>query len=397
MEEKALVCSRTLPTGLATIHAVHDFNNLKEKWRMVRIMSKAVDSGRSPAERLREMYYKWHPQVLSEFEDEMPKYWGRRWKANTTVGKLRTVLVHRPGREFLSVGKPTPWPPHGDSLEAWRMPHRPDLDELIEHYENMVRVYRDEGVEVLVRKPDPNDPPYQVKSIYTDDVCHAAVYGQIILRMYDHVRKGEEVPTFQTLAEAGCPVVGMVIGDGMAEGGPIGWLDEKHLLIAVHYPRANTQEPGVWRANEWGHEQYARIVKAQDPEVDVRICPGYGSRLGVTHYKMIDRHTSVQDPRTIDPYLVSWMKAEMDWEFIVPPDEVCTVDARGQKTGPGTGIVLEPMKIMVPTGTPKETKWLESIGVEVVEVEVSSLVRPRNTGSIHCCAGSIVRDPEPAD
>jgi len=360
-------------------------------------MSKAEDSGRSPAEKLRDMYYKWHPQVLSEFEDEMPKYWGQRWKANTTVGKLRTVLVHRPGREFLSVGKPTPWPPHGDSLEAWRMPHRPDLDELVEHYENMVEVYRDEGVEVLVRKPDPNDPPYQVKSIYTDDVCHAAVYGQIILRMYDHVRKGEEVPTFQTLAEAGCPVVGMVIGDGMAEGGPIGWLDEKHLLIAVHYPRANTQEPSVWRANEWGHEQYARIVKAQDPEVDVRICPGYGSRLGVTHYKMIDRHTSVQDPRTIDPYLVNWMKAEMDWEFIVPPDEVCTVDARGRKTGPGTGIVLEPMKIMVPTGTPKETKWLESIGVEVVEVEVSSLVRPRNTGSIHCCAGSIVRDPEPAD
>jgi N-dimethylarginine dimethylaminohydrolase len=131
----------------------------------------------------------------------MPKYWGRKWKANTTIGKLRTVLLHRPGPEFLSVGNKTPWPPHGDSLAAWRMTFKPDLDELIEHHENMAKAYRDEGVEVLIRKPDPFDPPYQVKAIYTDDVCHAAVYGSIILRMYDYIRKGEEVPTYQTLAE----------------------------------------------------------------------------------------------------------------------------------------------------------------------------------------------------
>jgi N-dimethylarginine dimethylaminohydrolase len=360
-------------------------------------MSGNDDPKKGPVDDLHDMYQKYHPQVLSDFEDEMPKYWGRRWKANTTVGKLRMVLLHRPGREFLTVGKPTPWQPHLNSLAAWRMSFKPDLDELIEHHENMVKVYRDEGVEVVIRKPDPYDPPYQVKSIYTDDVCHAAVYGQIILRMYDQIRKGEEVPTFHTLSEIGCPIVGMIIGNGMAEGGPIGWLDEKHLVIAVHYPRANTYQPEVMRANEWGHEQYARIVRAQDPEVDIRLCPGYGTRLGVSHYAMIDRHTSVQDPDFMDHHLVEWMKAEMDWNFIVPPDELSTVDPRGWKRGPDTGVVLEPMKILVPTGNPKATKWLESIGVEVVEVECSSLVRPRNSGSIHCCAGSIIRDPEPAD
>jgi hypothetical protein len=151
------------------------------------------------------------------------------------------------------------------------------------------------------------------------------------------------------------------------------------------------------RANEWGHEQYARIVKAQDPEVDIRLCPGYGSRIDVSHYKMIDRHTSVQDPERMDPHLVAWMRAEMDWNFIVAPDEVSSYTAQGAKVGPDSGVVLEPMKILVPTGRPKATKWFESIGVEVVEVECSSLVRPRNSGSIHCCAGSIVRDPEPAD
>jgi N-dimethylarginine dimethylaminohydrolase len=308
-------------------------------------------------------------------------------------------LLHRPGKEFLSVGKPTPWPPHDSSLAAWRMSFKPDLDEMIEHHENLKKAYEDEGVEVVIRKPDPNDPPYQVKSIYTDDVSYSAVYGMVILRMYDYIRKGEEVPTYQTYAEIGCPVVGMITGCGMAEGGPIDWLDEKHVTIAVHYPRANTCQPELIRANEFGFKQFADIVKKQDPEVDVRIAPGYGgSRLGVA--RMIDKHTSVLDPKYRDPYLVEWMKASMDWKFVVPPDEATAYSPRtGRKVGPSTGVCLEPMKIMVSASAvnrnPQGKKWLESIGVEVIEVEMSSLVPPRNSGSINCCHKAVIRDPEP--
>ena len=346
---------------------------------------------------LHDTYNRLHPQVLANYEDEMPKYWGSRWKANTTIGKLKTVLLHRPGEEFQSVGKPTPWPPHEDTLAAWRMPEKPNLPELVQHHLNLADAFKAEGVRVITRKPDPYDPPYTVKSIYCDDVCHAAVYGHVILRMYDHIRKGEELPTYQTLAEAGCPVVGMVVGDGMVEGGPCGWLDEKHVIIEVHYPRGNTASPGVSRANESGQEQYARIIKLQDPEVDIRMGPGYGTRKGTIHYSMIDRHTSIGDPGFYDPYLAAWMRQEMNWEFIQPPDDLISIDTRGFKKGPDCGVVLEPRKIMVPTGSPKSVKWFESIGVEVVEVEVGSLVRPRNSGSIHCLVGSLERDSEPCD
>jgi N-dimethylarginine dimethylaminohydrolase len=275
------------------------------------------------------------------------------------------------------------------------MSYRPkDLNELTEDYERLHKAYRGEGVEVIERKPDPFDPPYQVKAIYTDDVCHAAVYGQVILRMYDNIRKGEEAPTYQTLAEIGCPVVGMIMGNGMAEGGNIGWLDEKHLQVAVHYPRTNTSQPEVVRANDWGHEQLRRIINTQDPEVDVRIFPGFGPRPQINHYCMIDRHTSVADPRWLDKYLLEWMRTEMDWQFVVPPDDLCRVD-QGMPVGPDTGVVLEPMKVLLPTCEPRATKWLESIGVEVIEVEIPSLVGPRNSGSIHCAAGSLRRDAEP--
>ena len=57
---------------------------------------------------LTEIYNRLHPQILSDFEEEMPSYWGSSWKSNTTIGKLRTVLVHRPGKEFLTVGRRPP-------------------------------------------------------------------------------------------------------------------------------------------------------------------------------------------------------------------------------------------------------------------------------------------------
>jgi N-dimethylarginine dimethylaminohydrolase len=346
---------------------------------------------------LDEQYMKYHPQILSDFEEELPKYWGKKWKANTTIGKLRTVLLHKPGKEFLSVGSPTPWAPHSSDLSAWRMSWKPkDLTELVRDHETLAKAYKDEGVEVIVRKPDPYDPPYTVKSIYTDDVAHPAVYGHVILRMYDNIRKGEEMPTYQTLAEHGIPVVGMITGNGMAEGGNIGWHDEKHVLMAVHYPRVNTSDPGVWRANDWGHQQYANIIKSQDPEVDVRILFGWGPRPQLTHYCMVDRHTSVADPKWLDPYLLKWLESEMNWKFIVPPKEICRID-QGMPVGPETGVVLGPMKIIVPTGAPKATKWFESVGIEVVEVDIPTLVWPMNSGSIHCATGSLRRDPEPKD
>ena len=70
---------------------------------------------------LREQYLKYHPQVLSNFGDEMEKVWGRKWKANTNVGKLRMVLLHRPGPEFETIGQKSPFPPYESHLPAWRM------------------------------------------------------------------------------------------------------------------------------------------------------------------------------------------------------------------------------------------------------------------------------------
>ncbi len=91
------------------------------------------------------------------------------------------------------------------------------------------------------------------------------------------------------------------------------------------------------------------------------------------------------------------MTAEMAWEFVTPPREVCR-DYGGKPVGPETGVALGPMKVLVPAppaNDPEGIKWLESIGVEVVQVDCSSIVTPRRDGFIHCTAASLIRDPEP--
>jgi len=118
---------------------------------------------------LREQYVKHHPQVLSGLENDMEWVWGRRWKANTNVGKLRVVLLHRPGKEFLTVGKPTPWAPHGRGLPEWRVSEKMRLEELQLHHQNLVDAYKAEGVEVVIRKHEARHGPYQQQEIYTDD------------------------------------------------------------------------------------------------------------------------------------------------------------------------------------------------------------------------------------
>lgn len=328
--------------------------------------------------RFEPMYQEYHPQIVTSFEAEVKEFWGKEWKCNTEIGRLRMVMMHRPGEEIKSVT-----PPYG----KWRCLDKPDLKKMIEDHERLVEAYRTEGVEVIIRKPETRELPRLVKSIYTEDPSFPAVRGMIVGRMFDTLRRGEELYTYQTLAETGCPVVGIVHGRGMVEGGGLNWLDEKHLTITVHYPRLNTGDRAVTRANEDGARQVEQIVKEQDPEVDVRIGPGYGG--GGLWLWPIDKHTSVCDPRGMDEDFVKWLKGELKWSFLVPPRELSYLSV--------SGVALKPGKIIKPTGTPNGTKWLETQGIEVVEVDVSSLVAPRNSGTIQCLTRELIRDPEPND
>ncbi|MFQ6075907.1 MAG: dimethylarginine dimethylaminohydrolase family protein [Candidatus Bathyarchaeia archaeon] len=315
--------------------------------------------------RLAQIYRRLHPPLKTRFEDEVEKYWGREWKANTEIGRLRMVLLHRPGEEINSIQPP---------LERWRYTEKPDLGEMVDDYERLAKVFREEGVEVLDRRPETNRPPRLVKSIYTRDPSFAAVRGTIVGRMYDALRRGEELFTYQTYAGIGCPVVGIVHGKGVIEGGSVMWLDEKHLAIGLSF-----------RVNEEGARQVAEIVKAQDPEVDVKAVPIMGGHIDA-HICMVDKHKAVVNRDALPYSFTEYLKEELRMEIIDRPQDVY-VD----------GVAIKPGRVVSSDGVGWEEgrRLMERAGVDVIPVRVDTLVHPRNSGSIHCLTMPIIREPEP--
>ncbi|RJS86685.1 hypothetical protein CW701_01950 [Candidatus Bathyarchaeota archaeon] len=77
-------------------------------------------------ERLLDIYYRYHPPLRTSFLDDLEWIWGSRWGVNTEVGRLRKVLLHRPGREILAIKEP---------YEEWRYTYKPKLEEMVRDYE----------------------------------------------------------------------------------------------------------------------------------------------------------------------------------------------------------------------------------------------------------------------
>ncbi len=44
--------------------------------------------------------------IETDFLDEVEKYLGESWKAQNEVGRLRKILLHRPGEEVKSITDP---------------------------------------------------------------------------------------------------------------------------------------------------------------------------------------------------------------------------------------------------------------------------------------------------
>ena len=316
-------------------------------------------------EKLSEIYYKYHPPLKTSFLEDLEWAWGGRWGVNTEVGRLRKLLLHRPGREMLAVKEP---------YEEWRFDHKPDLKEMQRDYEVLKEAFEKEGAEVIERLPEEGANPRLVKSIYTRDPSFAVPGGVVVGRMYDRLRRGEEKYTMQTLAAIGCPVLRVVNGVGTAEGGSVMWLDPKHLAIGLS-----------WRVNEEGAGQVAEVVWSIDPEIEVDVEPIFHGHID-GFICMVDVKTAVVQREGLAYTMYEWLKEEVDLNIIERPRGVYVA-----------AVAVRPGRVICASGPGKEEgiKLLERNDIDVVPVDIPSLVSPRNSGSIHCLTMPILRDPEP--
>lgn len=325
-----------------------------------------------------EAYMNLHRQIPGEpdpaFEEAgmLEKVWGRRWGVDNDVGRLRAVLVSRPGDEWQImmeggefdegaqawIGK--------DKMWYWSSRQRPDLGKAQAQHDGLVKALQAEGVEVFQLE----DPlPKMTKSVFTRDPAIVVKGGAIICRMGVSYRRGEELPFMRTLARLGMPILHTVHSRGLMEGGSFVWLNPQTAVVSIGH-----------RCNAEGARQVGEVLKTLGVELLCVDNTGYGLHIDGS-FVMVNSDLAlvfIQD---------------LPWWFLERLKElgIHTLDADPYDGAFGVNcLAVRPGRVLMSAHAERTAERLQSAGVEVVPVEYDEL--HKGGGGIHCSTLPLIRD-----
>jgi N-dimethylarginine dimethylaminohydrolase len=305
-----------------------------------------------------------------DYMDEIELVWGRRWGAQSEIGKLITCMVSRPTENDVnedSEKDPTHYIFHGT----------PRLKVLQKQHDDFVSVLKGEGVEVVYLDPPvPCVGPYGQKVRTWGPASAFVINGGAIIPRYGWApwRRGREVNLAKRLMQIGCPILHTTHGKGILElGGNGQWLDPRHLVIGIG---ATTNLEGVDQIRPLlaraGVEEIHLAYFNDTIHLDV--CFGLASAW-----------VGVVDKRKLHFNTFSYLKKKGIDLIEATPEEsdnfACNI------------IALEPGKVVIPSGNPKTTKALKERGVTVIDLDFSDFIKME--GGPHCCVSSLIREPGP--
>lgn len=313
-----------------------------------------------------------HPEPAFETPEQQETVWGRQWGCDNDVGRLRMVLMHRPGEE-LAIVDPSKrledLGSFGDPEQGWywRGDTVPSLQALQDEHDALVQVLGDNGVEVVFLD---RVAPGKMKSCYTRDSAIGVKGGAIVTRLGPIVRRGEEQPVTETLARLGMPILRTVHGTGIMEGGSFVWLNQHTAVIG----RSN-------RVNEVGARQVEDVL--HEYGVDLLRVDLTGYRLHIDGcIVMVDVDTAIINPVQL-PFWFLEKLGELGIRTIEvqPDDPVSTVNC----------LAIEPGKVIMSAGVSARTREnLDKHGIEVIQVAYESMYL--GGGGIHCSTCPLIRD-----
>ncbi|MBI2303680.1 MAG: hypothetical protein HYU86_02905 [Chloroflexi bacterium] len=319
------------------------------------------------------------------FMDELELMWGRKWGAQSSIGELRTVLVHRPRQEglrdedladpnfFVNFGRP------GD-IPKW--------DKRLKQHDDMVAALRSEGVEVI----HTDYTPEKRKGIYASEAGGLGLEpiiirgGAIIHRAAIASKRGAERWITEFLAKLGCPILFTVHGKAIHEvRGNILFLDPEHCIQATSV-----------RSNMEGVRQVEPVLReAGVKEIHVAHSPSYlnsmhrfGAAMGfhiVNVLNMVDEKLAVCYPGAL-PYDTLAYLRRLGLRLIEIPEEEAVNQA-------GNTFCIRPGVTLMAAGNPVTTAALRREGVRVIEIDLSESA-PFGSGPL-CQIGPLVRDDGP--
>lgn len=318
--------------------------------------------------------------VEIDYRDEIERYWGRKWGAQG-MGKLRMVLVHRPGEEALW-GKEDP--------AYFNLPEGLiDLERMQKQHDEFVKALKDEGVEVVYLNPKPpvlGPYGFPLRSLCFTREIFVINGGAIICRTAPAYKRGVEVLLAKKVMGLGCPILYTVHGEGsFFEASNLVWLDSTHAMIAL----------GL-RTSVEGLNEVTPILKIADIDFHVTHLPGHirarrwqvGGLSGYFHLDMVfgmaDYNIGVIYPGGLDYWALNYLERR-GITLIEVPDEELRNDAQNL-------LPIEPGKVIIPAGNPYTTRRLRKEGVDVIEVNMSEFVK--GGGGPTCTTMPLIRDPK---
>ncbi len=315
-----------------------------------------------------------HAEPAFESPEQQEAVWGRRWGCESDVGRLRLVLMHRPGPE-LGVLDPAQRIERLDSFgdEAgqtwyWRGNRLPSAEALQAQHDALTAALAAEGVEVVLLDAA---APGRHKQVYTRDSVIGVEGGAIVTRLGPVVRRGEEAPVTRALAGLGCPILRTVNGTGLMEGGSFLWLKPKLAVIG----RSS-------RVNEEGVRQVEEVLRASGSEVIRVDLTGYRLHIDGAMV-MVDAETAVTNPTLLPYWFLEELEARGIRQIEVHPDDA-----------PGclNCLAVRPGRVIMQTGLgPRTAERMDALGIEIVPVDYDLMFE--GGGGVHCSTAPLIRDP----
>jgi len=300
----------------------------------------------------------WSPRTRA-MRDEIGDLWGD-FTVDSEVGRLRAVLLHRPGPELDRAG--------GDDAALMLSPSDTDLAR--RQHDLLAAAYEEEGVEVHRVDPPVDPPPNQM---FCADLFLMTPEGAILARPASTVRAGEERWIARRLTELGIPILRSISGTGTFEGADAQWLAPATVLLSR----------GL-RTNAEGVRQVREVLEGMGVRVIVVDLP-YGTMHLMGQIRFLDRDLAIVRHGRLAVSAVEAMR-EMGYTVITFPDDA-EIDAHFGHNF----VTLGPRRILMPAGNPATRRILEEHGVEGRTVEIGELARA--AGGIGCLTGILRRDP----
>lgn len=303
-----------------------------------------------------------HWQARTDFmSDEVKSVW-RDCGVSHQWGKLRSVLLHHPGREIEGISDP--------SRILWTETLEPARAR--EQHDELASFYRSAGVEVNYMLPDEGTPAgpnlYFVRDLFT-----MTPFGAIMSRPASRVRAGEEVIAARALARLNVPIIHSAYGSAFLEGPDI-LLVNSDLALVGYGLRTNERgaDFAIGILKEMG---YGEVVKVQttygcghlDGIVSILshdLALLYPTRVSYVIYETLRRHGF----RTLD--LPDRDEAERGMAINIVP--------------------IEPGCVLMPAHNPRTLALLRKAGCVCFEIDVSELMK--GGGAVHCMTGVLKRD-----